>query len=60
MLKQEDISKIKEEIQRVEKEIRLLEEKKLNRPGEFTPLERMKLPMLTQVLKELISRLKGQ
>ena len=60
MFKKEDLSKIKEEIQRVEKEISLLEDKKLNRPKEFTPLENMKLPMLHQALKELLSRLKGQ
>ena len=60
MFKKEDLSKIKEEIQRVEKEISLLEDKKLNRPKEFTPLENMKLPMLNQALKELLSRLKGR
>ena len=60
MFKKEDVSKIKEEIERVNKEIKLLEDKKLKRPNEFTPLENMKLPMLHQALKELSSRLKSQ
>ena len=60
MKKSEWIAKVKKEIHKTRNEIRLLEEKKINNPNIFTPIENMKLNSLYEVLSELKNKLNNK
>ena len=59
MKKEEWIARVKEEIDKTRKEIKLLEEKKKSNPYVFSPIENMRLKSLYDALNELKSKLRG-